>query len=312
MWFNNPIYKKTRSAFKENIHPRNLTHLHYSLPKILFICGGDDSVCENRGIVEDYFECHNPSFLTFRAEYAWDVISREAGGSRTVNALSLEEWLADFSDAVVILVESFGTVAELGAFSLSEPLRKKLLPILDKEYQSDASFINTGPVSWVDVDSKFSPSIYTDFQTILTCMPEVENRLDKLKYSHDISSKQYGKYFYSPKVLLFCVLYVVASLGPISESEVSKIVSNLIGLDPKEINVIPFMLSVGVALGVFGEFRRSEKESYFTCMDYKKFFRGRSQDLLHKIQRSRARSLSNLIKIPEFREVLKEVSKNVA
>jgi F-type H+-transporting ATPase subunit a len=42
---------------------------------------------------------------------------------------------------VLIVVESAGTFAELGAFSLSEPLRKKLLPIVDKQFEGVQSFI---------------------------------------------------------------------------------------------------------------------------------------------------------------------------
>ena len=110
------------------------------MPKIVFICGGDESYCKNRAKLETYIQNHLPKYLTFRAENAWAVISEHFNSDKSnkeTNALALEEWLADFSDIVIILVESFGTVAELGAFSLSPVLRKKLIPILDKRYKDD-------------------------------------------------------------------------------------------------------------------------------------------------------------------------------
>lgn len=150
------------------------------IPQIIFICGGDPKYNPNRRIIETYLDKHEPDFMTFRAEYAWEIISSDRvtqNDDGSVNALELEEWLADFSDAVIILVESYGTVAELGAFSISSRLRKKLLPILDRKFENDASFINTGPVSWVNNDSVYKPTIYADFDTILTTMPQMTKNL---------------------------------------------------------------------------------------------------------------------------------------
>ena len=308
MWFKHPKYLKARSQFSKEISPSNLRYLHSSLPKIIFICGGDEKFCKNRGKIEQYIKRYHPDILTFRAEYAWNVISRHSKNNKTVNALSLEEWLADFSDVVIIIVESFGTVAELGAFSLSKPLRKKLLPILDKKYQKDESFLNTGPVHWVNIDSKYGPSIYTDFSTILTCMPDVESRLENKTKTYLLEDNRYGRYGYSKKVLLFFILYVVSSFGPVSDQEIVGIVKDVI--DYKDKKMVSFILSIGVALGIFKETVFNEK-SYFTCFDYDKLFRNDvTSKFLHGVQKSRARMLSNLITIPEFREVLGEVVDN--
>ena len=176
MWFKHPRYLRAKENFISSFFPSNLNSFNYILPKVLFICGGDEAFCSNRGLLEKYITKHHKEFITFRAELAWEVISN-LGTHRNVNALSLEEWLADFSDVVIILVESYGTVAELGAFSLSPVLRKKLLPILDKKFESHKSFINTGPVTWVNSESKFGPTIYTEFETILTCVPKINERI---------------------------------------------------------------------------------------------------------------------------------------
>ncbi len=233
MWSKHPEFIKARNGLIKELEQASSLSSHKAarsrlfgkapLPKIVFICGGDPKYCSNRGKIEKYITTHRDDILTFRAEYAWNAINTMHSN---VNALELEEWLADFSDVVIILVESFGTVAELGAFSISKPLRKKLLPILDKNFESDESFINTGPVKWVDDDSVFSPSIYADFKVILTAMPDVISKLDYKRSPIYNSRKQestYGDLRFTKKEFLFMVILIVASIGPIDEDSIVEI-----------------------------------------------------------------------------------------
>lgn len=313
MWINHPKYKNARKDFIENFSASELNQLSYSLPKILFICGGEEKSCSNRGTLENYIKRHHKEYLTFRAELAWEVISNSKN-SKNVNALALEEWLADFSDIVIILVESYGTVAELGAFSLSNGLRKKLLPILDKRFERDLSFINTGPVMWVNNDSKFNPAIYTDFSTILTCIPEINERLARKSRSTFSEENSYGNYRYSPKVLLFFLLYVIASLGPIPSKEIVTLTAEIIGFKEKNRvkDTISFMLSLGIALGLF-KLSWQDEISYYSCIDFDKFFNHEStKKLLESILKSRARALSDLILIKDFKNELRMVMKNAS
>ncbi|MFX2611180.1 retron St85 family effector protein [Enterobacter mori] len=313
MWILHPKYKNARKDFIDNFSASELTQLSYSLPKILFICGGEEKACSNRGTLERYIKRRHKEYLTFRAELAWDVISNSKT-IKNVNALALEEWLADFSDIVIILVESYGTVAELGAFSLSNGLRKKLLPILDKKYERDLSFINTGPVMWVNNDSKFNPAIYTDFSTILTCIPEINERLSRKLRSSVSEDNSYGKYRYSPKVLLFFLLYVIASLGPIPAKEITTLATEIIEFKEKHRgrDTISFMLSLGIALGLFKLSWKGDTP-YYSCIDFDKFFNHEStKKLLESILKSRARALSDLILIKEFKKELSMVMKNAS
>jgi len=283
------------------------------MPKIVFICGGDESYCKNRAKLETYIQNHLPKYLTFRAENAWAVISEHFNSDKSnkeTNALALEEWLADFSDIVIILVESFGTVAELGAFSLSPVLRKKLIPILDKRYKNDESFINTGPIRWVDSDSRFSPSVYTDFSTILTCMPELEARMSKNRNSLNSAEESHGKYNYSKKVLLFFILYLISAFGPITSAEVSSLTEDMIGIEDKKL--VSFIISVGVALNIFEKYE-IDNEVFFTCFEFDKLFRAEEpKKLLNSIQEARARNLSKLLLIPQYRYILKRVTSDVS
>ena len=95
--------------------------MYKSTPKVVFICGGKNS--KRREQLEKYIQKHHPNkFLLFEAEDVWNFIRHDFSDS---NALQLEEKLADYADAIIVLVESYGSVAELGAFSINKNLRQK-------------------------------------------------------------------------------------------------------------------------------------------------------------------------------------------
>jgi len=130
-----------------------------------------DSV--RRKKLKTYIARRVPRTLQFYAEEVWYQISK----TTRLNALQLESKLAELTDAVLIVVESPGTFAELGAFSLNDDLRWKLLPILNQRHRGNQSFLETGPIKWVDADSMFAPSIWCNFDRIIEAGIEIENRL---------------------------------------------------------------------------------------------------------------------------------------
>lgn len=315
MWFKHPKYKQAKKCFIAEVSASNLSNLSYHLPKILFICGGDPKYLSNRHIIEKYIQKHETKFLFFRAEYAWDVITKKGKEIESTNALALEEWLAAFSDAVIILVESFGTVAELGAFSISDPLRKKLLPILDKNYKKDESFINTGPVAWVDTDSLYKPCIYADFDAILTCMPQVISQLKNgaSKYeSRKTGINLIGKHRFTKKELLFYIIYIVTSLGPINEKEIIDITYKTIDFGKskkeKEKEDISFILSLCIALGL-ASYHELNNDIYYACFNYSELYKDETtKRVLTMSQHMRARCLSDLLYISEYKELLQDMN----
>jgi hypothetical protein len=175
------------------------------LKPVIFLCGGAKSVPRDQ-IAEYLKKCH-PGKLVFYADDVWSLISK----SSDQNALEMETELAHLADMVLILVESPGTFAELGAFSLNDELRKKLLPILDLRHKGSESFINTGPVRWINQDSVFTPALWVDPANILTVVNELEDRLNRLPKPTacripDLSTNQ--------KHLLFFLCDLVAIFGP--------------------------------------------------------------------------------------------------
>jgi hypothetical protein len=63
--------------------------------------------------------------------------------------LRFERDLAYFCSAIIIIVESAGAIAELGAFVLLDPVIDKLYAILDDSHYNAPSFIRRGPVEYL-------------------------------------------------------------------------------------------------------------------------------------------------------------------
>jgi hypothetical protein len=97
------------------------------LKSVVFLCGANGS--KGRDALRDYLHKFTPNLNVFYAERVWQTIADL--GER--DALQMEEELAKLADLVIIIVQSPGTFTELGAFSLSPPLRRKMLAIVDEK-----------------------------------------------------------------------------------------------------------------------------------------------------------------------------------
>src|SRR5690606_14152668 len=60
--------------------------------------------------------------------------------------IDLETHLAHLSDLIVLIVESPGSIAELGAFSVVPEIREKLQVFIRQERYKSDSFISLGPI----------------------------------------------------------------------------------------------------------------------------------------------------------------------
>jgi len=133
LWLNHPKFVRVRDEILEAV--RRNEYRFRRTQNVLFLCGAAQSSRRDR--LAEYLRKKRKDTLVFFAEDVWAAISQ----IKQLSALEMEAELAALSDIVVIIVESPGTFAELGAFSLSDPLRKKLLPILDQKYRTGQSFV---------------------------------------------------------------------------------------------------------------------------------------------------------------------------
>lgn len=106
----------------------------------IFLCGKkiNDDKPDNRRIIQN--KIITDKFSLF-AEDLYKVFD-----SLQTDMLTVEEFLLSISTATVLIVESYGSACELGAFSFVDSNIEKLWVINDIKYIKDESFINNGPL----------------------------------------------------------------------------------------------------------------------------------------------------------------------
>jgi hypothetical protein len=249
-WFNHPRYAAERSRVVDFL--RRKEYRFRKLEKVIFLCGGYRS--NPRDHLAEHLKRRFDDTRIFYAEAVWDILA-----TRPANALQVEKQLADLADIVIIVVESPGTFAELGAFTLSDPLRHKLLPILERKYKEAASFVNTGPVRWVDTDSTFAPSIWVSHTRILEASAEIEERISRIPEPKTASFKDFAE---SPKHLVFFICDLTAIFGPCPLDHISRIANELL---PAGANPLDAALYVALAkaMGILRSFPFEGEEYYY-------------------------------------------------
>lgn len=159
---------------------------------VIFTCGAsteaDASVREQLLLYANKFFIHGS---LFKAEDVFRVLLK----SEDDDLLTIEHLIADYSDCIVIVNESHGALAELGAFASSEDVVKKLLVVNPQEHIGALSFINLGPIAKVDRKSKFKKTIHVDlpsaclhFDTILKRIEDNAVRKKRLGVDFSVSN----------------------------------------------------------------------------------------------------------------------------
>jgi len=89
------------------------------------------------------------SWYEYSIYYPEDMFVELILGHQKKDLLSLENLLANSVNVVVILLQSAGTIAELGAFTNHKKLRDKLIVVVDPKHKRSKSFINFGPLRYL-------------------------------------------------------------------------------------------------------------------------------------------------------------------
>lgn len=115
----------------------------------IFLCGGSSTEQHElrQAVSKDIsdsrskyvYKCYMPEHLFM------DVLFSH----HKLDLLSLENLLADSVHCVAILLDSPGTIAELGAFANHSVLNRKLFVIMRPKYKYQRSFVNLGPIDHI-------------------------------------------------------------------------------------------------------------------------------------------------------------------
>ena len=298
-WLENPKYARTRDRLIEYL--RSDKYRFRRLEPVLFLCGGAGSA--RREALRDYLHKHKPWIGTFYAERVWDLLASQT----ELSALEMERDLAALADLVLVIVESPGTFTELGAFSLSDQLRKKLLPIVDIKFKDSSSFISTGPLRWIDDESEFAPTVYVPLARILEAIDEIEERIKRIERTRAVKISDLAS---SPKHLLFFLCDLIAVIHPATikmvEYYLERIAPSVLGSSIK----VPTLLGLAVAMDLLHAkvvIVDEEEETFFwpskATAIARPFHHRSSLDLPSQ----RAAQAAVLLTVPEAIKVLQEL-----
>lgn len=117
----------------------------------LFLCGGASSRehISNRDQLRKRLEKNNKLSIFYPEDMFMELLSR-----KKYDLLTLEQFLAENSDLIMIVCESPGSFAELGAFVNNERTLDKVVVLIQKRFKNAKSFIMQGPVKHVEAHNK--------------------------------------------------------------------------------------------------------------------------------------------------------------
>jgi hypothetical protein len=131
------------------------------LPNFIFLCGGETTTIKSegqpnkyksmRGAILDNIECI-PT-LSDKIRLAEDYKDWLEHGT-IKNLIDFELAIADMAGAIVLILEAPGAYAELGSFSVLDKLSEKLILIVNNKLISENSYINLGPIKYLEDNSK--------------------------------------------------------------------------------------------------------------------------------------------------------------
>lgn len=153
---NNGSYLRAISFLRNSIEGKNIT-IASSTPRLFFLCGAnkeEGGLSIRRQRLKTFIETNIDNSIVVIAENFFDNYLRNHSQKKDKkNSLDFEFILSHISEKVIIVLESYSSFCELGAFS-HRSLRSKLIVINDNTYKNAPSFINTGPIAAITEDFK--------------------------------------------------------------------------------------------------------------------------------------------------------------
>lgn len=122
--------------------------------KLVFVCGGQKSddptapTSMREVLLSKAASAGNPRELGGAKVILAEAAVNYLANSSFSNLLDLERYLAAAVHAVVLIVESPGSMCELGAFVMTPEIRKKLIIVMQSEHMHRPSFIINGATNY--------------------------------------------------------------------------------------------------------------------------------------------------------------------
>ena len=135
----------------------------------LFLCGAASTKekISYRDIIRSKLEDNSNLSILYPEDMFMEMLNR-----KKYDLLTLEKFLANNSDIILIVWESPGSFKELGAFVNNSDTLEKVVILLQTKYKNTKSFIRLGPVEHVRMKNKNS---------IIYFNHNIDEAIDKIK-----------------------------------------------------------------------------------------------------------------------------------
>lgn len=136
---------------------------------IFFLCGAASTKekISYRDIIRSKLEDNSNLSILYPEDMFMEMLNR-----KKYDLLTLEKFLANNSDIILIVCESPGSFTELGAFVNNSDTLEKVVILLQTKYKNTKSFIRLGPVEHVRMKNKNS---------IIYFNHNIDEAIDKIK-----------------------------------------------------------------------------------------------------------------------------------
>ena len=201
----------------------------------IFLCGANRPELipsERRQYLKKTIEAALPHARIVYAERVMDELVKHG---KTKNLLDIEYQISRIADWILIVLESYSSFCELGAFA-TDNLRSKLIVINDSNFRSHQSFINLGPLQAIVEDVAEDRVIWYPMQSsgitirdaIGMTLPTV---LKHLRNKHTRTSLNSASCFpnIESQASLFFLHDIIYLCGPITHSETIEIYRKIYG-----------------------------------------------------------------------------------
>lgn len=117
----------------------------------LFLCGAASTKKKTsyRDVLREKLQGDANLSILYPEDMFMEMLSR-----KKYDLLTLEKFLANNSDVILIVCESPGSFTELGAFVNNNETLEKVVVLLQTKYKNAKSFIRQGPVEYVRIKNK--------------------------------------------------------------------------------------------------------------------------------------------------------------
>ena len=238
----------------------------------MFLCGGAIPKTATKtppDNLRDYLCRVRPLHLPYPTVLAEDAVQlfRDSDYS---DLISFEEDVARIAAVVLVIAESAGSLAELGAFASNETIRPVLRVVIQDDYEKAESFVRYGPVQRVSKHKRDNLGVYPwkmkDGKLVVrSTSPHyaqiksfINEHIEAVPLRTQFTNLKESKLFY----IIYWVIYICQAISPATLLRYVTIIEPSVTQSELHRKLYCMILAKWIGKAAY-----SDKDYYFTLMD---------------------------------------------